>query len=302
MTDFYFGQIRLPKPLSSDTMLAMSSVTTFKKPNPMRTRKIVIFAILTAIIFLMAFTPLGYLSIGVVSITFLMIPVIIGAATLGPLGGMGLGFVFGVTSFIGCFGFSTFTTLLFNINPWLTALNLFFPRMLFGLVAGLLYKLFKKTIKNEIASDVLTMLLAAILHTTVFVSIFYVAFSRDPAFASYNQGFFAMIWAMFGLNATVEWAVCAVFGTAILKTLVFFLNRHDKKKEAQKEQEQSSALSSAPENNDDDDDDIGTLILASQPTDSDDNASAPQSTQDATQDEENKPFEPETIEQSADSL
>ncbi len=241
-----------------------------KRPNPKRTRNLVIFAILTAIIFLMAFTPLGYLSVGVVSITFLMIPVIIGAATLGPLGGMGLGFVFGLTSFIGCFGTSTFMTLLFNINPWLTALNVFFPRMLFGLVAGLLYKLFKKTVKNEIVSDALTMVLASVIHTVVFVTIFYLAFSKDPSFQDYNTGFFAFIWAMFGINAVVEWAVCGVAGTAILKTLVYFITRYDRKKAEKTEkamedseqlQNQDDTSSKQYQNIEDAGDDIGTLII-----------------------------------------
>ena len=218
----------------------------------------------------MAFTPLGYLSVGIVSITFLMIPVIIGAATLGPLGGMGLGFVFGLTSFIGCFGTSTFMTLLFNINPWLTTLNVFFPRMLFGLVAGLLYKLFKKTVKNEIVSDALTMVLSSIIHTVVFVTIFYLAFSKDPAFQDYNTGFFAFIWTMFGINAVVEWAVCGVAGTAILKTLVYFITRYDRKKAEKEEKtlEESEPLTNSADTSsqqyqsiEDADDDIGTLII-----------------------------------------
>ncbi|MBQ9276227.1 MAG: ECF transporter S component [Clostridia bacterium] len=241
-----------------------------KRPNPTRTRNLVIFAILTAIIFLMAFTPLGYLSVGIVSITFLMIPVFIVSATLGPLVCMGLGFVFGLTSFIGCFGTSTFMTLLFNINPWLTTLNVFFPRMLFGLVAGLLYKLFKKTVKNEIVSDALTMVLSSIIHTVVFVTIFYLAFSKDPAFQDYNTGFFAFIWTMFGINAVVEWAVCGVAGTAILKTLVYFITRYDRKKAEKEEKtlEESEPLTNSADTSsqqyqsiEDADDDIGTLII-----------------------------------------
>lgn len=218
------------------------------RPNPTRTRNIVLFAILAAILILMAFTPLGYLSIGVVSITFLMIPVIIGAATLGPLGGLGLGFVFAVTSFIGCFGINAFTTLLFSINPWLTALNLFFPRLLFGFLAGVLYKLFKKSIKVPVVPEALTMVLSAIIHTSVFVVLFYVSFSHDPAFEKYSGGFFAVIWAMFGVNAVVEWAVCGVVGTAILKTLTYFITRYDRKKAAKAEADESQ------ETADDDDD------------------------------------------------
>ena len=59
-----------------------------------KTGKMVQLAILAAIVVLMAFTPLGYLQIGVVKITFLMIPVVIGAIILGPGAGAVLGAVF----------------------------------------------------------------------------------------------------------------------------------------------------------------------------------------------------------------
>lgn len=217
----------------------MGNKNTFKKPNPKRTRSIVIFAILTAIIVLMAFTPLGYLRVGVVSITFLMIPVIIGAATLGPLGGLGLGLVFAITSFVQSFGMSAFGTLIFSINPWLTALNLFFPRLLFGYVAGWLYRLFKKTIKNELVSDALTMLLSVIIHTSVFVIIFYFCFSKDPNFQKYGDTFFKLIWAMFGINAIVEWIVCTFVGAGVLKALTYFIDRYDKRHSEKQETAES---------------------------------------------------------------
>jgi len=48
-----------------------------------KVREITLTAILAAIILLMAFTPPGYLRVGPVSITFLVIPVVIGGMTLG---------------------------------------------------------------------------------------------------------------------------------------------------------------------------------------------------------------------------
>ena len=71
-----------------------------------KTRKLTQMALLTAIILLMAFTPLGYLRTGVVEITFIMIPVVVGAILMGPGAGAILGGVFGLTSFIQCFGMS----------------------------------------------------------------------------------------------------------------------------------------------------------------------------------------------------
>ena len=52
-----------------------------------KVRTLTYLAVLTAIIFLLSFTPIGYLKIGVLEISFLTIPVIIGAMVLGPVGG-----------------------------------------------------------------------------------------------------------------------------------------------------------------------------------------------------------------------
>ena len=82
-----------------------------------RTRTLTTLGILTAIILVMTFTPLGYIKTMGLEITLLHIPVILGAALTGPAGGMVLGAVFGFTSFFQCFGLSTFGTTLFSINP-----------------------------------------------------------------------------------------------------------------------------------------------------------------------------------------
>ena len=65
-----------------------------------KTRKLVQMAILIAIMLIMAFTPLGYLKVGMIEISFMTIPVVIGAILLGPAAGATLGGVFGLTSFI----------------------------------------------------------------------------------------------------------------------------------------------------------------------------------------------------------
>ena len=52
-----------------------------------KVHKITLTAILMAIVILMAYTPLGYLKAGPVEITFITIPVVIGAIVLGPVSG-----------------------------------------------------------------------------------------------------------------------------------------------------------------------------------------------------------------------
>ena len=103
------------------------------------TSKLVILGLMTGILLLMAYTPLGYLNIGPLAITFNVIPVAIAAITLGPAGGAAIGAVFGMTSFLQCIGIggsSAMGAMLFSINPFLAFVQRFIPRMLDGLLLG----------------------------------------------------------------------------------------------------------------------------------------------------------------------
>ena len=63
-------------------------------------RKMILAGIFTAIILVLGLPPmctvLGFIKIGPLSITSLVIPVVIGAIILGPYYGMFLGFMFGM--------------------------------------------------------------------------------------------------------------------------------------------------------------------------------------------------------------
>ena len=65
-----------------------------------RTYSLVLTALFTAIIVIMAYTPLGFIPLGIINATIIHIPVILGALFLGPKKGGFLGFVFGLTSFL----------------------------------------------------------------------------------------------------------------------------------------------------------------------------------------------------------
>lgn len=65
-----------------------------------KTLELVLTSIFSAIIVIMAFTPLGYIPLVVINATIIHVPVIIGSLFCGPKKGAFLGFVFGLTSFI----------------------------------------------------------------------------------------------------------------------------------------------------------------------------------------------------------
>ena len=63
-------------------------------------RNMVLLSLFTAIIFLMAYTPIGYIDLPLIKATLIHVPVIIGAVLLGPRQGAFLGGVFGLTSIL----------------------------------------------------------------------------------------------------------------------------------------------------------------------------------------------------------
>ena len=123
--------------------------TSMSSTKKQRTLRLVELALLVAIEILMSFTPLGYLKTPVIEITFMMIPVAIAAMMIGPVESLVVGTVFGITSFVQCFGMSAFGTAMMAVNPFGTAVICFVPRILTGLLTGLIfYALSKKNPKS----------------------------------------------------------------------------------------------------------------------------------------------------------
>ena len=186
-----------------------------------RTQKMVQLAILVAIMLIFAYTPLGYLKVGVIEITFMVLPVAIGAILLGPVSGAILGGIFGVTSFIQCFGASAFGALLLSINPVCTFLTCMIPRILCGWLSGLVFQALHKNGKLPVASYFIASLTTALLNTIFFIFCIVAFFWASDTFLSTMNGWSMPtdnLWAFFvafvGLNGLVEAIVnCIVAGT-----------------------------------------------------------------------------------------
>ena len=108
-----------------------------KTGNLSKVQKMVLMAVLVALTLVMAFTPLGYLKIGALSISFLCIPIAIGAIVLGPSAGLTLGIIFGLTSYFQCFGADAFGTAMMTLNWFYTFVICVVSRALMGWLTGL---------------------------------------------------------------------------------------------------------------------------------------------------------------------
>ena len=198
-----------------------SSVRTAPAERSANTRKLVILSLLAALEILMAFTPIGYLKVPGISISFLMIPVAIGAIAVGPAAGALLGLIFGVTSFVQCFGMDLFGTTLMGYSPVGTFIMCIGGRVLAGFCTGLVYRLLKK-LGNNVISSFITGFCAAAFNTIFFVSFLLMFFWNNGAFKDKmaEWGFpvdavIAFVVAFVGFNAVVEAFTCAVVTGAV---------------------------------------------------------------------------------------
>ena len=197
-------------------------MSTEKKNSYFSTRNLVQLALLTAIIVVMAFTPVGYLRTPVVEVTFLTVPVIIGAIIIGPLAGAFLGGVFGCTSFIQCFGMSTFGGTLLAIDPLFTFLLCFIPRVLMGFLCGIFFNAIYRADKSssKLVAFSFSSLSGALLNTILFVIFVFVFFGNSEYILSFGNTTFEIIAVLVGINGVVEAVVCTILATAVCKALV----------------------------------------------------------------------------------
>ena len=195
------------------------------KSNKFTTSQLTILGLMSGILFLMAYTPLGYLNIGPLAVTFNVIPVAICAVVLGPTGGAVAGAVFGLTSFLqamGIGGTSALGAALFQINPFLSAVQCFVPRILDGLLIGYIFRgMRRKT--NVYVSCAVTGFFSAFLNTLFFMSALIVMFGNKEVFQNLMGGRNVIIGCclMVGVNAICEMVsstiLTAAVGTALSK-------------------------------------------------------------------------------------
>lgn len=201
-----------------------------KTTTNFRTGRMVQLALFTAVLVLMAFTPIGYIKTLGLSIALIVIPVTVGAIVLGPLSGAILGGIFGITSFIQCFGLDAFGTALFGINPIGTFFMCMVPRILMGWLTGLIFKGLRKIDKTNGISYAISSLSGPLLNTLLFMAtfslIFYnTEFVQGIASDLGTDNIITFIIAFVGINGVVEALVCLVAGTAISKAIDIYTTK-----------------------------------------------------------------------------
>lgn len=200
-----------------------------------KTYQMILTALFTAIILMMAFVPyLGYINLVVIKATLIHVPVIIGSIMLGPKKGGFLGFVFGCTSLINntfnpsllSFAFSPFYSIGEIGGNFYSIIICFVPRILVGIVPYFVYVGIKKLFKVGKASDWLALPAAAaagaFTNTLLVMNLIYFCFQDQ--FAAVKQiaveTVYGAILAIIAANGIPEAIVAAVLATAVCKALL----------------------------------------------------------------------------------
>lgn len=184
------------------------------------TRQFVLAAIFSAIIIVMTLIPYtGYITYGVIEITTLHIPVILGAVFLGWKYGAFLGGVWGVTCMLRAF---TNPAWILFTNPLISVL----PRILVGLVAGLIFAGLKRTRLNHISSAGIAAAGATLTNTVLVLTAIYLFKDMIKSYAE----FFEMFEVIFTTLITVNGLIELVGGTILVSILYAALEKAESKK------------------------------------------------------------------------
>lgn len=200
-----------------------------------KTYQMILTALFSAIIIMMAFVPfVGYINLVVIKATLIHIPVIIGSIMLGPKKGGFLGFVFGCTSLINntfqpsllSFAFSPFYSIGDVGGNFFSLIICFVPRVLVGIIPYFVYTGVKKLLRERKAADFLALPLAAVAgsftNTLLVMNLIYICFQEQFAVAKEIalNAVYGVILSIIAANGIPEAIVAAVLVTAVCKALI----------------------------------------------------------------------------------
>ena len=182
-------------------------------------------ALFLALIIIMTFTPLGFITLfGIASNTLIHIPVLIGALLFGWKRGLVYGIFFGF-----CSVFKAITTPMTILDPYFAnPLVSVLPRAIFGLLSGLLFDVIKRLPKKvNIPLIYVSMFVMTVLHTVLTLGILsLVNYSEISLLAGENYGSIILfIWAVLVSNGLIEGGLALLVAPSAYIPLKTFLNR-----------------------------------------------------------------------------
>lgn len=188
---------------------------TKNKNAGMSTERLVLLALLTALVAILSYFG-GFIKIGgLASISLTLIPVVLGAALLGPSAGAWLGGVSAVVFFT-----TADAVFWFGLSVHGTVITVMVKGIMAGLCAGLVYKALERY--NRYIAIVVSAVVAPVVNTGIFLIgclIFFIDTVNAGA-AAEGMGLFGYLIVFFvGLNFVFELAVNMVLSPAIARLI-----------------------------------------------------------------------------------
>lgn len=192
--------------------------------------RLVQLSLLTALVFVLQMLG-SFIKIGPLPMSFVLVPIVVGAFTLGYKEGAFLGFVFGaITMVMGIAGIDGFSALLWNANPVWFVIVCLLKATLAGLGAGLIYKGLNNLLgeKKILITTVVASISAPIINTGIFVVgmllFFFDTMSGLPAmfptnFGQYGDAISLVFLGLAGFNFLGEFLVNLVLSPAIVRII-----------------------------------------------------------------------------------
>ncbi len=197
--------------------------------NKQKIQRLTLAAFFVAIELLMGFTPIGYIPVGALYITTMHLPVILAGILAGPSFGAGMGFVFGLTSFLHAtfqpnltsFVFTPFITIGGISGNFFSLLICFLPRIFLGWLSGMLYSILSKKFKNSITIAMITAVVNTLIHTVLVLGGIYVFFapSYAQALGTSTAGVAALLLGVVSTNTVAEAVLAGIAIPVLIKAL-----------------------------------------------------------------------------------
>ena len=194
-------------------------------------RNFVLLALFVALELVFRLIGLGRVPIGPLNMSFLTVPIAIGAMLLGPVQGMILGAVFGLCSLWDAVtGAGGMTNIFFGISPVHTIILCVVTRALMGLLTGLIFKAIRKIDKTNTLAYFIGAFSAPFLNTVLFMGYIVLAFYGTEyvqnlviSKGATNPLMFVIL--LVGLQGLIEMVVCTITGGAAAKGVASALKK-----------------------------------------------------------------------------
>lgn len=192
--------------------------------------KMVELAMLVALVVVLQLLG-SFVKIGPLPMSFVLVPIVIGACLLGAKEGAFLGAVFGIiTMVMGITGVDVFSFLLWEANPFWFVVICILKATAAGLCAGLVYKLLGKLFGDKYVylRTILASITAPVVNTGIFVLgmllFFFDTMQGLPAlfpeaFGQYGSAVELVFLGLAGLNFVGEFVVNLVLSPAMVRII-----------------------------------------------------------------------------------